>query len=79
MPRRRIVSANSVLCPRGGKVCYGTRAAAKDAMWRIKQRAESKGYSLDNDYPIYVYECPHCYLWHIGHDLRRPHKDADEE
>jgi hypothetical protein len=46
----------------GRKVGYATEAIAVRAM------DKNHGY---NNADFNVYECPHCFMWHVGHVSRR--------
>lgn len=55
-----------VRCPGGGKVCYSTKAIAKDALRRMRDDKARHKRNLDTR--LHVYECQTCYLWHVGTD-----------
>lgn len=62
-------SLYSVHCPGGGKIAYGTRSDALTEKRRLDRICLKKRGRPDAN--LRVYECPKCYLWHVGHDRQR--------
>ena len=70
MTRRANHRIDHVRCPGGGKVCFPTRAAAKDALRHMRAHYERRQQHADPRWKVYL--CPTCAFWHVGTDLRQP-------
>ena len=58
---------DSVRCPNGGKIAFGSRADAKVALLRM-QRNNRMHERRNGGETLRTYECPYCGLWHVGRD-----------